>query len=200
MELNANMVQTISKPVTDVDVWLAEYREHIEPLGARVERVSTSTQAAAIIKEIAVEANAEVTVISAEAASAGPELLTELDRLRVTHMTPLAPEDSRDERLGVSLAKKAIAETGSVLMAEPTLADRSTAMLTRTNITLCRTSDLVPSLVDAAAVLKAVAMQAGGGYATLITGPSRTADIEMSLTVGVQGPARVVIIFIDDLT
>ena len=194
------MVQAPSKPVTDVDAWLIEYRAHIEPLGARVERVATSLLAAAIINEIAREAHAETVVISAETVNAGSALLAELDRLGLAHKIPAAPEDSRDERLGVSLAKKAIAETGSVLMAEPTLADRSTAMLTGANITLCRTSDLVPSLVDAAAVLRAVAMQPGGGYATLITGPSRTADIEMSLTVGVQGPARVIIIFIDDLT
>lgn len=198
--MNSIMVQASIEPAVGVDAWLSEYRSHIEPLGARVERVASSMLAAAIIKEIAGEANAATAVISAETAAAGPALLAELDLLGLTHKIPAAPEESRDERLGVSLANKAIAETGSVLMAEPTLADRSTAMLTRTNITLCRTSDLVPSLVDAAAVLKAVAMQPGGGYATLITGPSRTADIEMSLTVGVQGPARVVIIFVDDLT
>jgi L-lactate dehydrogenase complex protein LldG len=194
------MIGSTRGAAAPVDTWLSEYRGHVEPLGARVERVADSVQAAGIVKEIVAEVNAETVIISAEAASASPGLLTELDRLGIPHQTATSFEDARDQRLGLSLARRAIAETGSVLMAEPTLADRSTAMLTRTNITLCRTDDLVPSLVEAAVVLKEVALRQGGGYATLITGPSRTADIEMSLTVGVQGPARVVVIFVDDLS
>ena len=100
------MVQAPIKPVTEVDVWLSEYRSHIEPLGARVERVASSMLTAAIIKEIAGEANAEAAVISAETADAGPGLLTALERLGQAHKTPATPEESRDERLGVSLAKR----------------------------------------------------------------------------------------------
>jgi L-lactate dehydrogenase complex protein LldG len=33
----------------------------------------------------------------------------------------------------------------------------------------------------------------------LVTGPSRTADIERVLTVGVQGPGKVMTLFVDDL-
>jgi L-lactate dehydrogenase complex protein LldG len=36
-------------------------------------------------------------------------------------------------------------------------------------------------------------------YLALITGPSRTADIERVLTIGVHGPKRLVVLFVDDL-
>jgi L-lactate dehydrogenase complex protein LldG len=37
------------------------------------------------------------------------------------------------------------------------------------------------------------------GYISMITGPSRTADIERVLTIGVHGPERLIIIFVDEL-
>jgi len=34
--------------------------------------------------------------------------------------------------------------------------------------------------------------------AVIVTGPSRTADIEMTLTIGVHGPGQLVIILVED--
>ena len=36
------------------------------------------------------------------------------------------------------------------------------------------------------------------GYIAMITGPSRTADIERVLTIGVHGPERLIIVFVDE--
>ena len=49
-------------------------------------------------------------------------------------------------------------------------------------------SRVVDSLDEVAAWLAANASEVS--LATLVTGPSRTADIERSLTIGVQGPAN----------
>jgi L-lactate dehydrogenase complex protein LldG len=138
--------------------------------------------------------------ISSEVTSAAPGLIAALDEAGVAWSTPGNPAEARDAPLGISIAELAVAETGSVLLAEESLAARSVGLLSLAHVVICRTNDLVPSLEEASSALKEIATRPGGAYATLVTGPSRTADIELSLTIGVQGPARVFVLFVDNLT
>ena len=167
-------------------------------LGVRVERVA---DADAAVPEIRLEAQMAVRqklVVSAELRRRAPSLVELLeDHLTIETVTGAAA--ARDAPLALTLAHAAYAETGSVLLAEPDLADRSVGMLSRTPIVVVETAMLRSGLDDAVAELRAIARQPGGGYATVMTGPSRTADIERVLTVGVQGPGRIVVLFVDAL-
>ena len=181
------------------EVRLERFTACVEPLGVTVARVADSAQAAAFVADVAREIEAAA-VISSELTSAAPAFAESLSSLGLSWSTPASVDDTRDQPLGVSLATLAIAETGSTMLAEHSLEDRAVGLLTRTHITVVRSSELVPSLSEAAAAMREVALRPGGGYGAFMTGPSRTADIEMSLTVGVQGPARVLTLFVDDLT
>lgn len=87
-----------------------------------------------------------------------------------------------------------IAETGSVVLVEPDPVERRLSLFARTLVVVLREPGLVPDL-DAAFQWIGRA-SAGGNYVTAITGPSRTADIERSLTIGVQGPGRLIVAII----
>jgi L-lactate dehydrogenase complex protein LldG len=181
---------------TDIDARLERFTACVEPLGATITRVPGSAEAAELIANVATETGADHVIVSSELIDAAPALAAGASNWVV----PATVVDARDKALGVSLATLAIAETGSVMLAERSLEDRAVGLLTRTHITVVRTSDLVLSLVEAAVAMREVALRPGGGYGSFVTGPSRTADIEMSLTVGVQGPARVYIVFVDNLS
>jgi L-lactate dehydrogenase complex protein LldG len=178
---------------------LATYTSRAEPVGIRVDRVDTSSAAATWLANLRTELEAAELAISSEAVAAAPGLIFELESAEVVWNAPADPEAVKDAPLGVSVARMAVAETGSVLLAEESLAARAVGLLSLAHVVICRTSDLAPTLEDAAAALHEIATRPGGGYATLVTGPSRTADIELSLTIGVQGPARVWVLFVDNL-
>jgi L-lactate dehydrogenase complex protein LldG len=102
--------------------------------------------------------------------------------------------------VGISGASLGIAETGSYLIADA-LEDRLVRMLAYRHIVVLPVERLVPSLDEAGAWLRDRFLGADGGpagrYASFITGPSRTADIEMSLSVGAHGPAELRVVFLD---
>jgi L-lactate dehydrogenase complex protein LldG len=183
-----------------VDALVAEFAARLQPLTVRVERVPDSERAATVLAEVAREIEAPGLVVAAELTTLAPELMAALEASETSWLNPADVAATRDAPLGISLAVLGVAETGSVMMAEPTLTDRAVGMLTKTNVVIVRTETMVPSLDEAAAALRAVALQPNGGYAALVTGPSRTADIELSLSLGVQGPERVVIVVVDALT
>ena len=178
---------------------LAAFADRATPLGIRVERLPTAADAGILVAQLATEVAAPRAILSAELRDAAPQLTSTLAAAGLDWTVAGDVATTRDAPLGLSLAHLAVAETASVLLAESTLEDRAVGLAVAVQIVLCPTAALVPSLADAIPALRAVATQPGGGYATLVSGPSRTADIELSLTIGVQGPARVVVLFVDDL-
>jgi L-lactate dehydrogenase complex protein LldG len=178
---------------------LAEFAAKAEPLGVRVWHVETVPAAGRLIAEWAGELGADRAVLAGDVRERVPAFSAALGDAGVRAVAPEGPEAVRDAPLGVSLARLAVAETGSVLLAEPSLPDRSVTMLTLSLAVICPIRALVASLDEAAAELRRIALEPGASFATLVTGPSRTADIERVLTVGVQGPGAVAVVFVDEL-
>jgi L-lactate dehydrogenase complex protein LldF len=84
--------------------------------------------------------------------------------------------------VGVTNAICGLADTGSILIVDGAL---HASLLPEIHIAVLRSSDILPSLPDAMDLVK------GKNVAVFITGPSRTADIEMTLTIGVHGPKEI---------
>jgi L-lactate dehydrogenase complex protein LldG len=101
--------------------------------------------------------------------------------------------------LGVSVARLAVAETGSVLLASHAVEDRLVGMLARTHAIVVPAGSIVASLDEAAQALRRLTTPGEGQlrYIGFVTGPSRTADIERVLTIGVQGPRAVHVVVIE---
>lgn len=118
---------------------------------------------------------------------AHPELAAALDG-RLCQLDPAAPfESAADVAVGITEGVLAVAETGSVLLAQGEPGDRAVSLLAHTAVQVVERERIVDSLDDVAGWLAAHAGE--HALATIVTGPSRTADIERSLTIGVQGPS-----------
>jgi L-lactate dehydrogenase complex protein LldG len=183
----------------DVQRMLDEFRRKAEPLGVTVLRAASDEAAAQTVADLAHSLDAECVVVASEVMQRMPGMGTVLTSAGLRVRAPASPQETRDAPLGLSMGRLAIAETGSVLLSEPSLEDRAVSMLTLAHTTICPTAALVASLDDAAPLIRQLALAQGGGFSTLVTGPSRTADIERVLTVGVQGPGKVMTLFVDDL-
>ena len=176
---------------------IAEYRAKTAPLGVMVWQGSAEQLAGHVAAWEAMAGLSEVPV-ALELRELYPAFCTALEGHGIVLVDPVSPEQMRNAPIGISVARLAVAETGSPLLAEETLADRSISLLPRAQAIVCRISDLVASLDEAGVVLREMALAPGRNMTTLVTGPSRTADIERVLTVGVQGPGQVVVLFVDE--
>jgi L-lactate dehydrogenase complex protein LldG len=88
----------------------------------------------------------------------------------------------------------AVAETGSVAVALARI-ERGEALLAERLWLLVPGGELVPTLDDALSRIDGL-VRDGRPYVTLMTGPSRTADIERALTVGVHGPRELHVVIV----
>lgn len=94
---------------------------------------------------------------------------------------------------GVTDANAWIAETGSVLLCAHRDRPRATSLLPRQHLVVVSLERVVASLDEALEELADTPSQW-----LLVTGPSRTSDIENDLTIGVHGPAALHVLVVDE--
>jgi L-lactate dehydrogenase complex protein LldG len=100
---------------------------------------------------------------------------------------------------GITDVLAAVAETGSLVVCADDRHRRSTYMVPPVHIALVPASRIVPDLIDLFAATGRLCSAGFPSALVLISGPSKTADIEGVLVMGVHGPRDVHAVVIDDL-
>ncbi len=96
-------------------------------------------------------------------------------------------------KAGITGATAGIAETGTLVIPAAAGQPLSASLLPSIHIAVIETSQIVSSLEEALKVKELSQASA----VVLVTGPSRTADIEMTLTVGVHGPGELIVYMVE---
>jgi L-lactate utilization protein LutC len=119
------------------------------------------------------------------------ERLMYLTDLEIEALT-VAPNDIFSYDVGISTAQAAIAETGTLVLDSADERHRLVSLVPPVHIAIVDASRICETLGEALALLRQDKELSRA--VTFVTGPSRTADIELTLTVGVHGPQELYVI------
>lgn len=95
--------------------------------------------------------------------------------------------------VGITKVQAAIAETGTLVLDSSVEQNRLVSLVPPEHIAILDASRIYATLGETLAALHAGEVSPA---ITFITGPSRTADIELTLTIGVHGPQELYVIII----
>lgn len=176
-----------------------QFKTKAEGVGAEVYRFRTKKEALGFILPF-LQKEAVADAPQAYAVWADGPFLNGTDKTGLTQQIPglrfdVSRESAANARIGISEAGWALTDTGSLVSDQSAVEQRLVSTLATIHIALIATDRILP---DKAAVFKKINPQTSR-YIAFITGPSRTADIERVLTIGVHGPKRLVIVFVDEM-
>ena len=175
------------------------FRTRAQAVGAEVHRFSGKGEALRFLADFLRDEGVSADPGGARAVWADGPFLAGADRVTLARELPgvdfeVTRAAAAAAKVGITDADWMVAQTGTLATAADRVAGRLAAMLPAIHVALVPGDRLVP---DLAALLQRLS-PANARYLALVTGPSRTADIERVLTIGVHGPARLVVVVVDD--
>lgn len=99
--------------------------------------------------------------------------------------------------VGISYAEYLVAQTGSVILVSNNDEPRLLSLLPEASIIISEAANLVSDLSEAVKLLTGRNLFFESNCMTIISGPSRTADIEKVLVTGVHGPKNLYVIIVE---
>jgi len=100
---------------------------------------------------------------------------------------------------GITLCECLIERTGSMIMTSRQLAGRRLSIFPPVHIVVASSSQLLPDVKDGLEFVRKKYGDKLPSMISLVTGASRTADIEKTLVLGAHGPKELVLFLIDDV-
>lgn len=175
-----------------------QFKLKAEAVSAEVHRFETKSAALDFIVDF-LKAEGLADAPLAHALWADCPFLDELDRQALEKMAGLkftvTQELAAAARFGISQMQWALADTGTLVQDSNAIGQRLVSSLPAIHLALIPTGGI---LADMPTLLTRLHPK-DSAYIAMITGPSRTADIERVLTIGVHGPQRLIIVFCDEL-
>ncbi len=202
-----------SAPMPDVgpterDALVDRFVLEAEKLSTRVYRIATAAEVAPMVTAILAEAAATGTVVRWDdpsldgfgldeaVSSAGHQVVPFRHGAESRQMTALAERAVA----GITGVDAAIAETGSLVLASSRIGDpqapgrgRTVSLLPPVHIALVRKEQIIYSALT---VFRRLAEGPLPSQVIFASGPSRSADIENDLSIGVHGPKQVHVIIL----
>jgi len=183
---------------------IEQFKSELTRVGGRFHRATTVESAFQYIEQVASVRQAKTIIawetqviddldLSGELEEKGIEVLTETaDR----EFIPTAAVSD----VGVSGIDFALADTGTLVLLARKGQARSISLLPPVHIAVMKPEQVLSGLSDLFPLLRGEAEAEGRDLSsaiTFITGPSRTADIELTLVVGVHGPQQLHVVLLD---
>ena len=122
-----------------------------------------------------------------------------LDDMKEYNFDPVNTDDLSNCDAAITLCEHLVARTGTIVLSSQQLSGRTNSVYAPIHICIAYTHQLVYDITDSLQLFKKEAdfLPSMISYAT---GPSRTADIEKTLVVGVHGPKEVYCFLVDKQT
>ena len=177
----------------DSEALLRLFTEQLERVAGTCHRTSSMPAAAEALRAIIEDHRAQRV-----ARSDDPAVINLLEQV-VGAFELFTPDSSREELLacevGITTASIGIAEEGTIVLPSGHAElgrerTRLTALLPKVHVAVLRASDMVGTISEAIARVRSTGTNQRPlpPTVTFATGPSRTADIEQELVLGVHGP------------
>jgi L-lactate dehydrogenase complex protein LldG len=188
----------------------AQFAAELQRLEARVYQVPDAAAALPQIAALLDQCQSGTTLLGWDAAAIG---LPGLSELLTAHGIQLQSPDLQQGdrqatlatleplRVGLTGVDLAIAESGTLLLRHGPGRPRVASLLTPCHIAIVFADQLVRGLGEALQLLQQrhqADLFGPTSNLTLITGPSRTADIEMTLSLGIHGPPQLHVVLVGE--
>ncbi|MCX8026846.1 MAG: lactate utilization protein [Thermodesulfovibrionales bacterium] len=167
---------------------IEQFKAKAQAVSAEVWEFDTKQQALEFVKDFVKKEN----VNNAPVVWALGKIFTKDEILSVmpSVVTDVNKDIASTAHIGITEMDYGIAETGTLVQNSTDVAQRLASSLPLIHIAIIKENNILKDMQTVLDILNPKDI----GYLAFITGPSRTADIERVLTIGVHGPERLIIL------